>query len=461
MVQRLTEFDTIAAISTPLGEGGISIVRVSGEDAVEIANKVFKGKDLTQVASHTINYGHIVDPASGQVIDEVMASVMLAPKTFTKEDTVEINCHGGIVVTNDILQLLLANGARMADPGEFTKRAFVNGRIDLTQAESVMDIIRAKTDKARAVAVKQLEGGLLTEIRALRQEILDVLANVEVNIDYPEYDEEEVTGQKMLGCVHSVGEKIAKLLETAQEGQILRNGLKTAIVGRPNVGKSSLLNYLTQSDKAIVTDVAGTTRDTLEEYVSVKGVPLELIDTAGIHHTEDTVEKIGVERSKKAIEKADLILLLLDSSQELTKEDRDLLAYTAGKKRIIVLNKTDLGAKLSAAQIAEETGSDVITTSILQKENLDGLENLIKKLFFKGIENSNDQVLVTNQRQAGLLAKAKQQLADVETGLESGMPLDLVQIDFTGAWETLGEITGESAPDELINDLFSQFCLGK
>ena len=331
MVQRLTEFDTIAAISTPLGEGGISIVRVSGEDAVEIANKVFKGKDLTQVASHTINYGHIVDPASGQVIDEVMASVMLAPKTFTKEDTVEINCHGGIVVTNDILQLLLANGARMADPGEFTKRAFVNGRIDLTQAESVMDIIRAKTDKARQVAVKQLEGGLLTEIRALRQEILDVLANVEVNIDYPEYDEEEVTGQKMLGCVHSVGEKIAKLLETAQEGQILRNGLKTAIVGRPNVGKSSLLNYLTQSDKAIVTDVAGTTRDTLEEYVSVKGVPLELIDTAGIHHTEDTVEKIGVERSKKAIEKADLILLLLDSSQELTKEDRDLLAYTAGK----------------------------------------------------------------------------------------------------------------------------------
>lgn len=461
MVQRLTEFDTIAAISTPLGEGGISIVRVSGEDAVEIANKVFKGKDLTQVASHTINYGHIVDPASGQVIDEVMASVMLAPKTFTKEDTVEINCHGGIVVTNDILQLLLANGARMADPGEFTKRAFVNGRIDLTQAESVMDIIRAKTDKARQVAVKQLEGGLLTEIRALRQEILDVLANVEVNIDYPEYDEEEVTGQKMLGCVHSVGEKIDKLLETAQEGQILRNGLKTAIVGRPNVGKSSLLNYLTQSDKAIVTDVAGTTRDTLEEYVSVKGVPLELIDTAGIHHTEDTVEKIGVDRSKKAIEKADLILLLLDSSQDLTQEDRDLLAYTAGKKRIIVLNKTDLGAKLSAEQIAEETGSDVITTSILQKENLDGLENLIKKLFFKGIENSNDQVLVTNQRQAGLLAKAKQQLADVETGLESGMPLDLVQIDFTGAWETLGEITGESAPDELINDLFSQFCLGK
>ncbi|MFS8962242.1 tRNA uridine-5-carboxymethylaminomethyl(34) synthesis GTPase MnmE [Lactobacillus delbrueckii] len=461
MVQRLTEFDTIAAISTPLGEGGISIVRVSGEDAVAIVNRLFKGKDLEKVPSHTINYGHIVDPATGQVIDEVMASVMLAPKTFTKEDIVEINCHGGIVVTNNILQLLLANGARMADPGEFTKRAFVNGRIDLTQAESVMDIIRAKTDKARQVAVKQLSGGLLTEIRALRQEILDVLANVEVNIDYPEYDEEEVTAQKLLACAEAVSGKIDRLLETAQEGQILRNGLKTAIVGRPNVGKSSLLNYLTQSDKAIVTDVAGTTRDTLEEFVSVKGVPLELIDTAGIHHTEDQVEKIGVERSKKAIAQADLILLLLDGSQELTEEDRQLLELTAGKKRIIVLNKTDLGQKLTAAEIAKESGSEVISTSIMMKENLDELEALIKKLFFKGIENSNDQVLVTNQRQAGLLAKAKQQLADVASGLEAGMPVDLVQIDFTGAWESLGEITGDSAPDELINDLFSQFCLGK
>lgn len=461
MVQRLTEFDTIAAISTPIGEGGISIVRLSGENAVEIANRIFKGKDLSKVPSHTINYGHIVDPSTGKVIDEVMVSVMLAPKTFTREDTVEINCHGGIVVTNDILQLTLANGARMADPGEYTKRAFVNGRIDLTQAESVMDIIRAKTDKARQVAVKQLSGGLLEEIRALRKEILDTLANVEVNIDYPEYDEEQVTAEKMKKCSESVSGKIDKLLQTAQEGQILRNGLATAIVGRPNVGKSSLLNYLTQSDKAIVTDIAGTTRDTLEEYVSVKGVPLELIDTAGIHHTEDTVEKIGVERSKKAIEKADLVLLLLDSSEDLTKEDRELLEYTKDKKRIIVLNKTDLGQKLTAEDIQKMTGSDVITTSILQKENLDKLENLIKQLFFSGIENSNDQVMVTNQRQAGLLAKAKSQLSDVINGLDGGVPLDIAQIDFTGAWETLGEITGESAPDELINDLFSQFCLGK
>lgn len=460
MVQRLTEFDTIAAISTPIGEGGISIVRMSGEEAVTIANRVFKGKNLEQVPTHTINYGHVVDPASGQVIDEVMVSVMRAPKTFTKEDVVEINCHGGIVVTNDILRLLLANGARMADPGEFTKRAFVNGRIDLTQAESVMDIIRAKTDKARAVAVRQLAGGLLEEIRAIRQQILDVLANVEVNIDYPEYDEEQVTAEKMQACSEKVTAEIDRLLQTAQEGQILRNGLATAIVGRPNVGKSSLLNYLTQSDKAIVTDVAGTTRDTLEEYVSVRGVPLKLIDTAGIHHTEDTVEKIGVERSKQAIGQADLVLLLLDASQELTAEDQRLLDYTKDKKRIIVLNKTDLGVKLDADQL-ESSQSPVIATSILQKAHLDELEDLIKQLFFSGIENSNDQVLVTNQRQAGLLEQAKRQLADVVSGLEAGMPVDLVQIDFTGAWETLGEITGESSPDELINDLFSQFCLGK
>ena len=460
MVQRLTEFDTIAAISTPIGEGGISIVRMSGEEAVTIANRVFKGKNLDQVPTHTINYGHVVDPASGQVIDEVMVSVMRAPKTFTKEDVVEINCHGGIVVTNDILRLLLANGARMADPGEFTKRAFVNGRIDLTQAESVMDIIRAKTDKARAVAVRQLAGGLLEEIRAIRQQILDVLANVEVNIDYPEYDEEQVTAEKMRACSEKATAEIDRLLQTAQEGQILRNGLATAIVGRPNVGKSSLLNYLTQSDKAIVTDVAGTTRDTLEEYVSVRGVPLKLIDTAGIHHTEDTVEKIGVERSKQAIGQADLVLLLLDASQELTAEDQRLLDYTKDKKRIIVLNKTDLGVKLDADQL-ESSQSPVIATSILQKAHLDELEDLIKQLFFSGIENSNDQVLVTNQRQAGLLEQAKRQLADVVSGLEAGMPVDLVQIDFTGAWETLGEITGESSPDELINDLFSQFCLGK
>ena len=461
MAQTLTEFDTIAAISTPIGEGGISIVRMSGEDAVKIANKVFKGANLTEVSTHTIHYGHIVDPESKKVVDEAMVTVLRAPKTFTREDIVEVNCHGGIVVTNHILQLLLANGARMADPGEFTKRAFVNGRIDLTQAESVMDIVRAKTDKARQVAVGQLAGGLLEKIRAMRKEILDTLANVEVNIDYPEYDADQITADQMAKTSKDVIAEIDKLLNTAQEGTILRNGLATAIVGQPNVGKSSLLNYLTKSDKAIVTDVAGTTRDTLEEYVSVKGVPLKLIDTAGIHHTEDKVEKIGVERSQKALQQADLVLLLLDGSKNLADEDKALIEETKNKKRIIILNKMDIGQKLNVQEMKKLTNSEVISTSILKQVNLDELENLIKKLFFSGITNSNDQILVTNQRQSGLLAKAKKQLEDVISAVEDGVPVDIAQIDFNGAWDTLGEITGDSAPDELINALFSQFCLGK
>ncbi|CCI82378.1 tRNA uridine-5-carboxymethylaminomethyl(34) synthesis GTPase MnmE [Lactobacillus hominis] len=461
MAQVLTQFDTIAAISTPLGEGGISIVRLSGQDAVKIANKVFKGANLAKVASHTIHYGHVIDPETNKVIDECMATVMLAPKTFTRENIVEISCHGGIVVTNDILQLLLANGARMADPGEFTKRAFMNGRIDLTQAESVMDMVRAKTDRARQVAMNQLEGGLMTKIKAMRQDLLDTMAQEEVNIDYPEYDMDDMTGQEMKQKAISVSKKIDELLNTAQEGKIIRSGLATAIVGKPNVGKSSLLNYLTQDDKAIVTDVAGTTRDTLEEYVSVKGAALKLIDTAGIHETSDKVEKIGVERSKKAVDQADLVLLLLDSSRELEQEDRDLLEFTKNKKRIIVLNKNDLGQKISPETIKKMTDSPVVVTSVLQKENLDQLENAIEKLFFKGIENSADQVLVTNQRQASLLVKARQALAEVIKGVDDDMPLDLVQIDLTNAWNDLGEITGESAPDELITQLFSQFCLGK
>lgn len=461
MAQALTEFDTIAAISTPIGEGGISIVRMSGDAAVEIANKVFKGKNLLKVASHTIHYGHIVDPENSQVIDEVMVSVMLAPKTFTREDIVEINCHGGIVVTNRILQLLLKDGARMAEAGEFTKRAFVNGRIDLTQAESVMDIVRAKTDRARQVAEKQLEGGLLKKIRAMRQQILDTLANVEVNIDYPEYDADTITAKQITEVSNVVIDKIDEMLKTATEGTVLRNGLATAIIGQPNVGKSSLLNYLTKSDTAIVTDVAGTTRDTLEEYVAVKGVPLKLIDTAGIHATNNKVEKIGVERSKQALTQADLVLLLLDASQKLSSEDLALIKATSHKKRIVILNKTDLGQKVSVEELKKLTGGKVIAISILHKKNLALLEQAINELFFSGIENSGDQIMVTNQRQVGLLEKAKKQLQDVIDALASGVPLDIAQIDFTGAWDTLGEITGESSPDELINELFSQFCLGK
>lgn len=461
MSQVLTQFDTIAAISTPIGEGGISIVRLSGEDAIEIASKIFKGRNLKQVPTHTIHYGHIINPKTKDIIDEAMVSVMKGPKTFTREDVVEINCHGGMVVTNEILQLLLVNGARMADPGEFTKRAFMNGRIDLTQAESVMDIIRAKTDKSREIAMNQLKGGLLGKIRELRQDLLDTMAQEEVNIDYPEYDMDDMTGNQMKEVAQQVSTKISKLLQTAQEGKIMRNGLATAIVGRPNVGKSSLLNYLTQDEKAIVTDIAGTTRDTLEEYVSIKNIPLKLIDTAGIHETEDKVEKIGVERSKKAVQEVDLVLLLLDGSRELSDEDRELLDFTKFKKRIIILNKSDLGSKITQEMIQKITDSPIVTTSILEKNNLDKLANEIERMFFSGIENSANQVMVTNQRQAGLLQKAQQSLQEVISGVENAMPLDLVQIDLKDAWDTLGEITGDSAPDELITELFSQFCLGK
>lgn len=459
----VTEFDTIAAISTPPGEGAISIVRMSGEEAVSISQKVFSGKDLTQAKSHTINYGHIVDPKTHEEIDEVMVSLMLAPKTFTREDVVEINCHGGIVATNRILQLLLVNGARLAEPGEFTKRAFLHGRIDLTQAESVMDLIRAKTDRSMKIALNQLDGNLSHLIDSLRKDILDVLAQVEVNIDYPEYDDvEEMTTKLLKEKAIEIKQRIEQLLKTASQGKIMREGLATALVGRPNVGKSSLLNHLLHEDKAIVTDVAGTTRDVIEEYVNVSGVPLKLIDTAGIRETDDKVEKIGVERSKKAIEQSDLVLLVLNAAESLTKEDLELIRLTNDKKRIIILNKTDLEEKLDRKELAEiSENAPVYATSILKNEGVEALEEAISKLFFNGIENSQSTVMVTNARHIALLKKAQNSLDSVLEGISSGMPVDLVQIDMTEAWNLLGEITGESYEDELLDQLFSQFCLGK
>ncbi len=459
----VTEFDTIAAISTPPGEGAISIVRMSGEEAVSIAQKVFSGKDLTQAKSHTINYGHIVDPKTHEEIDEVMVSLMLAPKTFTREDVVEINCHGGIVATNRILQLLLVNGARLAEPGEFTKRAFLHGRIDLTQAESVMDLIRAKTDRSMKIALNQLDGNLSHLIDSLRKDILDVLAQVEVNIDYPEYDDvEEMTTKLLKEKAIEIKQRIEQLLKTASQGKIMREGLATALVGRPNVGKSSLLNHLLHEDKAIVTDVAGTTRDVIEEYVNVSGVPLKLIDTAGIRETDDKVEKIGVERSKKAIEQSDLVLLVLNAAESLTKEDLELIRLTNDKKRIIILNKTDLEEKLDRKELAKiSENAPVYATSILKNEGVEALEEAISKLFFNGIENSQSTVMVTNARHIALLKKAQNSLDSVLEGISSGMPVDLVQIDMTEAWNLLGEITGESYEDELLDPLFSQFCLGK
>lgn len=464
MAEITQEFDTIAAISTPPGEGAISIVRLSGDRAVAIADKVFKAnKSLADVASHTINYGHLFDPRTEQLVDEVMVSVMRAPKTFTREDVIEINCHGGIVVVNQILQLLLRQGARLAEPGEFTKRAFLNGRVDLSQAEAIMDLIRAKTDKAMNLALNQLDGNLSNLICALRQEILETLAQVEVNIDYPEYDDvEEMTTRLLLEKAAHVQAQIQALLQTAQQGKILREGLNTAIIGRPNVGKSSLLNHLLREEKAIVTDIAGTTRDVIEEYVNVRGVPLKLIDTAGIRETEDVVERIGVERSRKALSEADLILLVLNQSEELSPEDRQLIEITTGTKRIILLNKADLPSKLNRTELEEYVvGDAVFDVSVLQNDGLDQLEKAIADLFFGGQTADKDASYLSNTRHIALLENASQALGEVVEGIEAGMPVDLVQMDMTRCWDYLGEVVGDSVQDELITQLFSQFCLGK
>lgn len=450
------EFDTIAAISTPLGEGAIAIVRLSGSDAVSIAKKIFQGKDLDKVASHTINYGHIFD--EDRLVDEVMLSVMKAPKTFTREDLVEINTHGGIAVTQEILQLLLRSGARLAEPGEFTKRAFLNGRIDLAQAESVMDLIRAKTDQAANIAVKQLDGSLSNLINNIRQEILESLAQVEVNIDYPEYDDvETMTSQMLLEKTAHFEQLLETLLATAKRGKILREGLRTAIIGRPNVGKSSLLNQLLREEKAIVTDIAGTTRDVITEFANIGGVPLELIDTAGIRETEDIVEKIGVERSQKALEEADLVLLVLDASSPLTPKDLELLELSSSTNRIVLLNKTDLPEKIEL----EKLPKDFIRISALKNENLDAVEKQIRALFFSGEIEAKDATTLSNARHIGLVEQALDALKEANRGLAMGLPVDLIQVDVTRCWQLLGEITGEAAPDELITQLFSQFCLGK
>ncbi|QTD40172.1 tRNA uridine-5-carboxymethylaminomethyl(34) synthesis GTPase MnmE [Sporosarcina sp. Te-1] len=459
-------YDTIAAISTPMGEGAIAIVRLSGDEAIQLTSRIFRspsGKNLADEPSHTIHYGHLIDPSTEEVIEEVMVSIMRAPKTFTREDVVEVNCHGGLVAVKRVLQLILKEGARLAEPGEFTKRAFLNGRIDLSQAEAVMDLIRAKTDRAMNVALNQMDGKLSRLIGDLRQALLETLAQVEVNIDYPEYDDvEEMTIPLMIEKCTWVSEEIDKLLRTSSQGKILREGLSTVIIGRPNVGKSSLLNSLVQENKAIVTDIAGTTRDIIEEYVNVRGVPLRLVDTAGIRETEDIVERIGVERSRQVLKEADLILLVLNSSEELTEEDRRLFEATEGMDRIIVVNKTDLPRKLDLAEVETLVNkAKIVATSLMKEEGVDELEEAISKLFFEGSLEAGDLTYVSNARHIALLHKAHATIQDAIAAAEANVPVDMIQIDVTRTWEILGEIVGDTVQESLINQLFSQFCLGK
>lgn len=459
------EFDTISSISTPMGEGAIAIVRLSGDEAINIADKIYKGKHkLINVDSHTINYGHIIDPETNDVVEEVMVAVMRAPRTYTREDIVEINCHGGIMTVNRVLELTLSNGAKLAEPGEFTKRAFLNGRIDLSQAEATMDFIRSKTDRASKVAMQQIEGRLSTLIKGLRQSILEILAQVEVNIDYPEYDDvEEATNQFLLAEAEKIKTSIESLLQTGSQGKILREGLSTVIVGKPNVGKSSMLNNLIQDNKAIVTEIAGTTRDVLEEYVNVRGVPLRLVDTAGIRETDDIVEKIGVERSREALSKADLILYVLNYNESLTESDYQLAEVIKNEDVIVIINKTDLSQALDIEEVKQMVGvnTPIVMTSMVDQSGIEQLEEKIRDLFFEGTVSNQDMTYVSNARHISLLKDAKQSISDAIMAAESGVPIDMIQIDLIKTWELLGEVIGESVADGLIDQLFSQFCLGK
>ncbi|EST51867.1 tRNA modification GTPase [Brevibacillus panacihumi W25] len=457
------KFDTIAAVATPMGEGGIAVIRVSGPEAIEVVDKIYKGKrKLSTVDTHTIHYGHLVDPQSGDLIEEVLVSVMKAPRTFTREDVVEVNCHGGIVSVERVLGLILEYGARLAEPGEFTKRAFLNGRVDLSQAEAVIDLIRAKTDRAMKVALHQVEGKLSRLIRNLRQNLIEAMAHIEVTLDYPEHDVEEFTQNFLREKCLEVKEEVGRLLQTAKQGKILREGLSTAIIGRPNVGKSSLLNSLVQEEKAIVTDVAGTTRDVIEEYVNVRGVPLRLIDTAGIRETEDVVEKIGVEKSRQLLQKADLVLLVVNYNEPLSPDDYAIFETAKGFSVIVIVNKFDLPQKIDLEEVKRHfPDQPLIMTSAKMEQGIELLEKAIADIFFAGRVQQDDLTYVSNARHIHLLRQAERAIDDALAGIDQLMPVDMIQIDIKKAWELLGEVIGESVGEDLIDQIFSQFCLGK
>ena len=444
--------DTIAAISTSLGVGAISIIRVSGKEAISIANKILD-IDLNKYKANTINYCHVLN--NNKVIDEVMVSIFLSPKTYTMEDIVEINSHGGISVTNKILELLLENGARMAEPGEFTKRAFMNGRIDLLEAESVMDLINAKTDSARKMAINGVDGKLSGKINKLRDLGLDLISNIEVNIDYPEYEDIEVmTIDKVRDFSKKLNEQIDVLLKDSESGKLIREGINTVILGRPNVGKSSLLNRLLDEDKAIVTDIPGTTRDIVEGSIRLKGILVNFLDTAGIRETDNTVEKIGVDKSLALIDDADLILLVLNNNEKITEEDKMLIEKTNNKKRIIVINKIDLEKKIDV-----DFEDSVLVSA--EKNDIDNLLNKINELFNLDEINNGDMTYLSNIRTIDLLKKAKKASNELVKSLDNDIPIDMLEIDIRNILDLLGEITGESYDEELVDRIFKNFCLGK
>lgn len=449
--------DTIAAISTALGVGAISIIRVSGKDSIAIVNKIFKGKDLTQVSSHTIHYGHIID--NEEIVDEVLVSVMRAPKTFTVEDVVEVNCHGGIATTQKVLELLLTHGCRQADAGEFTKRAFLNGRIDLTQAEGIMDLIEAKTESSRALAMSQVDGKVSNLIKNLRQEILEVLANIEVNIDYPEYEDiEEFTNDQLFPMIDHVKQSILKILNESENGKLIRDGIQTSIIGKPNVGKSSLLNALLNESKAIVTDIEGTTRDIVEGTIRLDGILLHMIDTAGIRKTDDLVESIGVEKSRQLMNESDLVLFVLNNNEPMNEEEKTILKELESKNHIVVVNKIDLESHLDPKDLE---GHIVVSMSALEQKGIEELKEQMKKIFSLEKIETKDMTYLTSARSIALLRQALQSLEDLEQGLKAGYPMDILEIDLKKIWNDLGQIIGETYEEELIDQLFSQFCLGK
>lgn len=454
--------DTIAAIATPPGEGGIGIIRISGEKAGEILNQIFIPAACRKMENRKMTYGNIVDPKNGKKVDEVLCVFMKGPKTYTVEDVAEINCHGGMVPLRQTLQLVLQCGARMAEPGEFTKRAFLNGRLDLTQAEAVIDLIKAKTDKTFDVAMSQLDGHFSERIKSIRKELVDILVNIAVNIDYPDEDIEEITYDKLEMDLQRIRESIEKMLSSASTGRILQEGLAVAIIGKPNVGKSSLMNSLLGDARAIVTDIPGTTRDTIEEHLSIKGIPVRLTDTAGIRHTEDIIEKIGIERSKNSFNQSDLVIFILDSSRPLEDEDREIMELLNPDKTIAVLNKVDLDRVLTRKDIEVLLPSiRIIETSMETRDGIPLIEEEVVSMVYGGKVSQGESVMVTSARHQDLLEKALQSAKDGIAMTECREALEFIEIDVNSCYERLGEIIGETVQDDIINEVFSRFCLGK